>query len=235
MDVSHIKEGVRKHAAEQGEKARLHSELDALRNAVMVMKPPDTPTKGISSQLGRTTISQPNPATAPSTEQNPFTAAGGGKGSLFWGQQSAPRGGMHQLSSEEEVAVIRETMSRFPMAESIEVWMEQVQQWRAKHGDGGRVTKYTGSPLCPGGAPPGSNECYKCGRTGHTRASCTAKPGSRDCIPEKEAIFRSICGSILKGTRQPSTQINLVGTLESDSEWLWKGSTDQGNGDGPPA
>jgi len=237
VDVGHIREGAKKHVAEQLEKARLRAELDALRNVVnMAAKTPDTPTKGISGQLGRTTISQSTPAAAPS-DQNPFATAGGGRGNLFWGQQSTPRGGIRQsnpsLNPEDEIAVIRNTISQFPMAESISAWMEQVRQWRAKYGDSGRVTKFSGFPLRPGGAPPGSSECYKCGKAGHTRAGCSTPPG--DSIPEKEAIFRSICGSILRGTRQANAAVNLVTTAETDDDWLWKGSVHQGNGEGPPA
>ena len=198
VDVSHIKEGARKHAAEQQEKARLRSEMDALRTAVWATKTPDTPTKRISSQLSKATISQiaPTNATTAPTVQNPFVAAGGGRGNLFGGQQATGRGATHQPSSatnpEEEIAIVKTTINQFPMADTNQAWMEQVRQWRTKYGDSGRVTKHTGFPLRPGGAPPGSNECYKCGRTGHTRASCMAQP--EECIPEKEAIFRSICG-----------------------------------------
>ena len=87
VDVGHIKEGAQKHAAEQEEKARLCAEFEALRNTVFATKTPNTPTRGISSQLGRTTISQ----TPTAANQNPFTTAGGGRGNLFWGQQAGTR------------------------------------------------------------------------------------------------------------------------------------------------
>ena len=236
VDVGHIKEGARKHVAEQQERARVHSEIDALRSAVFTSKAPDTPTKGISGQLGRTTISQNTP-TAPSVDQNPFMTATGGKGSLFWGQQSSSRGAMRQhippSNLDDEVAIIRATINQFPMADTVQAWMEQVRQWQTKYGDAGRVTKFSGFPLRPGGTPPGSNECYKCGKAGHTRAGCTAPPG--ECIPEKEAIFRSICGSVLRGTRQQNAAINHVSTAETDVDWLWKENTHQGNREGPSA
>jgi hypothetical protein len=210
--------------------------MDALRNAVFASKAPDMPTKGISGQLGRTTISQNTPATT-STDQNPFVATTGGKGNLLWNPQLSTRGSAHQQnpvsSHDDEVAIIRDTISHFSMASTNEAWMDQVRQWHVKYGDAGRVTKYSGFPLCPGGAQPGLSECYKCGKTGHTRAACSAIPGG--CIPEKEAIFWSTCGSILRGTRQPSAAVNHVGTVESDNDWLWKANTIQGNGEGPPA
>lgn len=209
--------------------------MEALKSAVRAVKALETPTKGISSQLDRTTILQDTPLAAPATT-NPFTASGGGKGNLFWGQQTTPaRNNTRQPNPnwEEELAIIKETISRLTMAETEQEWMEQVRQWRIKYGDSGRVTKFSGFPLRPGGAPPGSSECYKCGKGGHTKASCTAQP--RDWIPEKEAIFRSICGSILRNTRQPSAQVNHVGTTESDNDWLWKGTAYQGNGEGPSA
>jgi hypothetical protein len=236
VEVGHIREGARKHIAEQQEKVRLRSEMEALKSVVFASKVPDTPTKGISGQLGRTTISQNTPATTTS-DQNPFVAATGGKGNLFWNQQSSARGGAHQQNPasnhDDEVAIIRDTINQFPMAATNEAWMEQVRQWRIKYGDTGRVTKFSGFPLRPGGAQPGSSECYKCGKAGHTRAACTAPP--ENCIPEKEAIFRSICGSILRGTRQPSIAVNHVSTVDSDNDWLWKENTHQGNGEGPPA
>jgi hypothetical protein len=92
VDVGHIKEGARKHVAGQQEKAQLHSEIESLRNAVLAAKTPDTPTKGISGQLGKTVISQNSPVAA-STEQNPFMATTGGKGNLSWGPQPAARYG----------------------------------------------------------------------------------------------------------------------------------------------
>ena len=231
VDIGHIREGARKHVAEQQERARLRAEMDALRNAVFAAKTPDTPTKGISSQLGKTTISQNAPAVT-STNQNPFLAPTGGKGNLFWGQQTPSRSNARQ-QNEDEVAIIKNTISQYPMMSTNDAWMDQVRQWRVKHGDSGRVTKYSGFPLRPGGAQPGSNECYKCGKPGHTKPACTATP--EDCIPEKEAIFRSICGSILRGTRQPNAAINHVGAIESDNDWLWKENSHQGNGEGPPA
>jgi hypothetical protein len=232
VEVGHIKEGARKHVAEQEEKALLRSEMAALKNAVRAAKTPETPTRGISNQLGRTTISPNAPSATPAA--NPFTATEGGRGNLFGSQQTTTIRNKYQPNSnlEEEIAIINETINRLAMAETNQAWMEQVRQWRIKYGDNGRVTKHSGFPLRPGGAPPGSSECYKCGKVGHTRASCTAQPGA--CIPEKEAIFRSICGSILRGARQLNTQINHVGTTETDDDWLWKGNA-QGNGEGPSA
>ena len=170
-------------------------------------------------------------------DQNPFVTATGGKGNLLWNQQPSTRSSTRQQNPTsnpiEEAAIIRETISQFPMATTDEAWMEQVHQWRIKHGDAGRVTKHSGFPLRPGGAPPGSNECYRCGKAGHTRAACTSP--LNDCIPAKEAIFRSICGSILRGTHQQSTAVNHVGVVDTDSDWLWKENMQQGNGEGPSA
>ena len=58
VDVSHIKEGAQKHAAEQQEKAQFCSKVDALRSVLLSAKVPDTPTKSISGQL---TITQSTP------------------------------------------------------------------------------------------------------------------------------------------------------------------------------
>ena len=112
VEVSHIKEVAQKHATEQQEKSCLHSEMDTLRTAVWATKTPDTPTKGISSQLSKAMISQiaPTNATTAPTVQNPFVAAGGGRGNLFRGQQATGWSTTCQLSSatnpKEEIAIV---------------------------------------------------------------------------------------------------------------------------------
>ena len=60
---------------------------------------------------------------------------------------------------EDEIAIIKETISQVEVAESKQAWMEQVRQWRIEYGDNGHVTKHSSFPLQLGGAPPGSSEC----------------------------------------------------------------------------
>lgn len=90
---------------------------------------PDTPTKGISNQLSKTTITQNSPAAA-AVPQNPFTTTEGGRGNLFWNQQTTPCSNAHQpnpsTNPEEELAIIRETNGQFIMAKTDQEWMEQV-------------------------------------------------------------------------------------------------------------
>ena len=126
VEVEHIKKGVRKHKAEQEEKAWVCSEIDALKNAVLTSKMPDTPTKEIRGQLGRASISQ-NILAVSSTEQNPFIVTEGGRGNLLWGQQSTAWNNTHTTRNpEDEHTIIRETFSQFPMADTHQTWMEQV-------------------------------------------------------------------------------------------------------------
>lgn len=60
VELSHIREGARKHAAEQERETKLRQEMDAIKRVVSSAKipTPASPTSGIRNQFSRTTISQ---------------------------------------------------------------------------------------------------------------------------------------------------------------------------------
>ena len=120
------------------------------------------------------------------------------------------------------------------MPEGDALYLEQLRTWRRINGDNS-VSKTTGFPLRPGGAQPGSGECYNCGRTGHRRIDCQATGPKK--IPQLEATFRAICGSILGQPSCRAIQVNYVATSGGD-EFAWlnlESAEQQGNGEGPSA
>ena len=71
---------------------------------------------------------------------------------------------------EEETRSIRVSIALYPMQPATEkgweMYHKQMNTWLQKNGDI-LPTKKTRFPLCPGGAQPGSGECFRCGLVGH--------------------------------------------------------------------
>jgi hypothetical protein len=190
----------------------------------------NSPTKAIRAQLASATISQ-QPANR-ATQGDPFNNTGGSGGNLF--NNRAPR----PPATEAEKATVKASLALYPIqpetAEGEAAYLEQLRMWRRTNGDS-PVSKSTGFPLRPGGAPPGSGECYNCGRTGHRRVDC--QTSSTKKIPQFEATFRAICGSILGQPFRRIAQVNYIAAAEEDEfAWLNTASVgNQGNGGGPSA
>ena len=131
------------------------------------------PTKAIHEQLNKTTISQPN-----SNQSNPFVSRGS-QGNLFNSNHPVCHPAFNaqpqQRNHEEEVKAIRNSIALYPLQPMMEegrtAYQEQMNTWCQQNGDI-QPTRITGIPLCPGGAYPGSGECYKCGITGHRGTAC---------------------------------------------------------------
>ena len=107
---------------------------------------------------------------------NPFASVAGGQGNLF-----------SQPITNEDWEALNRSLMYYPLQpntmEGNNVWQQQLCEWRTKHGEG-QVTAATGFPLCPGGAKPGSEECFLCGQVGHRRDSgqCAIVPiNGREC------------------------------------------------------
>jgi hypothetical protein len=229
VDMGHIRDGVRKHNETTNQSNQVNANLKLLnqRTAGIPFANVNSPTREIRTQLASTTIAQQPPNRA--APNNPFNSSGGGGGNLFNVRPARPP------VTEAEKITIRASIALYSIQpetpEGEAAYFEQLRAWRRINGDG-PASKTTGFPLRPGGAPPGSGECYGCGKTGHRRMDCQASSAKR--IPLLEANFRAICGSIL-GRR--TVQVNYVTTSEGD-EFAWLNATtssQQGNGEGPSA
>lgn len=232
VDTGHIREGVRKYKEKAANDAQVKADINFLkqRTANAPISDLNSPTKAIRTQLLNTAISS-QPASRPA-QGDPFGSPGGGGGNIFNTRSARPP------ATEAEKATLRASLARYPSQpetpEGEAAYLDQLRAWRQFNGDN-HVSKSSGFPLRPGGAPPASGECYNCGRTGHRRIDCQATGAKK--IPQLEANFRAICGSILGQPSRRTTQVNYVATSGED-EFAWlnvESSNQSGNGEGPSA
>jgi hypothetical protein len=241
IDINILRDWVKKEEA----KEMKEKEWDEINNARFMHLEslrahstiPVSPTAGIRNQMSRATIAAgPNqninrPATLPA---DPFGASGGGRGSLFSPTNTSNR----PSPTEAQKAALRACVAAFPMQPNTPAgssgYRDQCRAWLATFGASQKVTELTGFPLQPGGVPPGSGECYVCGKLGHLRTNCT-----NEQVPFKERQWRSICSTILGHGRTTTAPINFVHTIQEDYGWMNTAGTEdnvqQGNGEGPSA
>ena len=248
VDTSHIRDGMKKHQKEKEEKERMESMIASLRHTqqqqqqqqrrqpqpTAPLSPMSHASNAMQSMAIRTTRVAPAVTTNATTQAsaantNPFVNSGGGQGNLF--RQPPP-----PITNADREA-LQQSLARYPLqantTEGNNTWLGQIRDWRAKHGEG-PVTAVTGFPLRPGGAAPGSGECFGCGMVGHRRDSglCVSDP-----INPREHTFRTICGRILRAA--PAAQVNLVENAEDEFSWLGDRTIAttavQGNGEGSSA
>ena len=214
VDMSHIREGVRKYKEKAASEAQVKADINLLKQrTASVMGNSNSPTKVIRTQLANTAISR-QPVNQP-PQNNPFNNTGGGGGNLFSARPPRPP------ATEAEKATLRASLAVYPIQpetpEGEAAYRDQLRAWRHANGDS-FVTKFTGFPLRPGGAPPGSGECYNCGQAGHRRAECQATGSQK--IPPFEATFQAICSSILGQPGRRIAQVNYI-AVPGDDEFAW--------------
>ena len=249
IEMAHIRDGVKKYQKEKEEKEKMEAAIAGLHRIQQQQQqqqqrrqPPPTaplsPMSNASNVMQSMTIR--NTRTAPATttntapnattaNTNPFASSGGGQGNLF--RQPPP-----PVTSTDRDA-LQQSLVYYPLQPNTtggnRVWLGQLRDWRAKHGES-PITPATGFPLHPGGAAPGSGECFGCGLVGHRRDSGLC---NTEAINPRERTFRTICGRILCAA--PAAQVNFV--EDSGGEFGWLGdrslahTADQGNGEGSSA
>jgi hypothetical protein len=159
VDMGHIQERVRKYKEKAANDAQVKADINLLKQCTAsVLGTVNLPTKAIRTQLASTAISQP-PVNQPA-QNNLFGSNSGGGGNLFSTKTPRPP------ATEAEKAMLKASLSIYPaQPETLEgeaAYLDQLRAWRRTNGDN-KVTKFTGFPLRPGGALPGSGECYNCG------------------------------------------------------------------------
>jgi len=234
IEMGHIRDGVRKHKERIASEMALRREIQTLNRQLTTpaAKSPDPQIANITERLARTTVT-PQPRQYNVAQASPFAGYRSRQGNSRPYQQQGSR----QPATEDERAELQMSLQRYPMqpdtAAGLEMYRNQMRTYTAEHGER-RPDRTTGFPLRPGGAPPGSRECYGCGKTGHRSTEC------KDPNPLRifEGNFRALCGNILLSARPPQVSVNHV--AEEIDEFAWAdGATavyvQQGNEGGPSA
>ena len=162
----------------------------------------NSPTKAIQTQLASTTIGQQPVARPVQAQADPFGGSGGGGGNLF--NVRAPR----PPATKAEKKALRTGLTLYPcqaeMKEGEAAYLNQLRAWPQVNGDS-NVSRTTGFPLREEPHRLQVN-ATTCGRTGHRRVDCQAMGPNK--IPQLEATFRAICGSILGQPTRRTAQVN---------------------------
>ena len=243
VEMAHIRDGVKKYQKEKEEREKTEAAIAGIQRMQQQQQQqrrlptmPMTPVSSISHAMQTTSLGaqRNNQAAAGNTPQsgaanaNPFANASGGQGNLF----RPPPPPVTQADRE----ALNHSLTLYPIQPKNQAgtmaWHNQLRDWKVKNGENAQITASTGFPLRPGGAPPGSGECYGCGLVGHRRGDvrCVEDP-----INNRERTFRTICGRILRSTT--ASQVNLVTDASGEFDWLNDQALiqapSQGNGEGP--
>ncbi|PPR06365.1 hypothetical protein CVT24_002478 [Panaeolus cyanescens] len=160
IDVEYIKDCTRKRREETERlKAEVQAQVSASNHTTAPRQRHPAPTQSIpdiaalQAQLSKLSIA--SNSTAAATQTIPHSTN-------FTPRERAP-------PSDDEIRTVKESIEKYPVqqntTEGQQIYLQQVRQWIETHGQQGKVSRFTGFPLKPGGAPAGSMECWNCGRT----------------------------------------------------------------------
>jgi len=243
VDTGHIRDGVKRHQKEKEEKERMESLIANLHHMQQQQQrrqtSPNVPlspmsnasnamqTMSIGGQCGNQPATHSTTPQANTANTSPFTGQFSGQGTLF----HPPR-----PVTQADRDTLKLSLAEYPLQPNtqagITTWQDQLQVWKAKNGVSADVTASTGFPLRPGGAAPGSGECYGCGMMGHCRSTQQCTTGQ---LYPQEHTFRTLCGRILCSAA--NSQVNFINEVDDEFDWLndqaLKPISSQGNGEGP--
>ena len=179
------RDGVKRHQKEKEEKERMESLIANLchtqqQQQCRQMSPsvPPSPMSNASNAMQTVSIGGQH-GNQPVTHSTP--QANTANTSLFTGQFSSQGTLFRPLPpvTQADRDALKLSLAEYPLQPNTQAgitpWQDQLQVWKAKNGMSVDVTASTGFPLRPGGAAPGSGECYGCGMMGHHRSAqqCT--------------------------------------------------------------
>ena len=181
----------------------------------MPMSPMSTVSQAMqSTTLGGQRSTQSAARNAPqatTTDTSPFTSQSGGQGTLF----HPPPPPVTQADRD----TLKISLAAYPMQPNTQasnaVWQNQLREWKLKHRKNTEVMAITGFQLRPGGAAPGSGECYGCGLVGHRRNSPQCVSGQSTLVNVHSA--QSVAASFtscppLKSTSSVMWMTNSIGS-----------------------
>jgi len=174
--MAHIRDGVKKYQKEKEERERTEAAIAGLQRMQQQRRlpaAPMTPVSSVSHAMQATTLAQQssqntvsNALPSVATSNNPFANSSGGQGNLF--RPPLPP------VMEADRDMLNHSLSVYPIqpntAAGIATWHNHLRDWKVKNGENAQIMVSTGFPLRPGGAPPGSGECYGCGQVGRRRS-----------------------------------------------------------------
>ncbi|KAK7016441.1 hypothetical protein VNI00_018878 [Paramarasmius palmivorus] len=203
IDVKYIKE----------EKA-VEDHIHALEKRI------ETPSKGLARTLEATSInatmanaSKPGASRAPqrSDDSMVFSSTGGGQGNLNYNRPRQP-----PILNESQKATLCTNIVAYKQhpatQEGIAVYLNEMKTFSLKWGNA-RFNENMVFPYAPGTLPPGSGECFVCGKKGHGQGvTCP----STSKIGTKERLWRVFVQKELGANRAAAAALNAVGV---DGSW----------------
>jgi hypothetical protein len=223
VDLDHIRDGVDIWKKEQQEQEALKKRIQQLEKLTA------SPTAPLRQQMTSFSIgnlaagpTRPSQQT-PSSQADPFTGTGGGRGNLFYAPQAKPPPQTSRPpATPADRAALLACLQKFPQHPDTEAGRQahQAQQasWAKMHGLGATVTESTPYPLRPGTLPVGSGECFTCGFSGHLGRRDGSTCGGNRPLHPYEQTWRSICSRILRQTRG-AANIQLVTVDDYGTDW----------------
>jgi hypothetical protein len=249
VNLDHIREGVdswqKEEDARKKEQDARKKELEdqeVLRRRIQQLeKLTASPTAPLRHQMTSFGIGNTPSNAIPPLQQttpsvvNPFTSNAGGRGNLFYANQTRPpqqSSNTRPLPTQADREALIARLKIYPHHPDTEAGRQahkaQQAEWARTYGLNAIVTELTPYPLRPGTLPAGSGECFTCGFLGHMGRHDGSTCGGNRALYPHEQMWWSIASCILRQTRTASN-IQLVEMDDYGTTW----QDTQGKEEGP--